>query len=117
LVPDLEAAESEVGAPTMPIRISCGSTEGVTTVRIEGRLLSEDLPSLQTECARHPASLRLELSDLQFADRESVEELRRLIHEGAELVSASPYLELLLRPRPTKGDGSTATHEDEGAES
>ena len=75
------------------------------------------VPSLQTECARHPASLRLELSDLQFADRESVEELRRLIREGAELVSASPYLDLLLRPRPTEGDGSTATHEDEGAES
>ena len=101
----------------MPIRISCGSTEGVTTLRIEGRLLSEDLPSLQTECARHPASLRLELSELQFADRESVEELRRLIYEGAELLSASPYLDLLLRPRPTRGDGPKPAHEDEGTES
>jgi hypothetical protein len=97
----------------MPIRISCGSTEGVTTLRIEGRLLSDDLPSLQTERARHPASLRLELSDLQFADRESVEELRRLIHEGAELVSASPYLDLLLRPTPTKSGGSEDTGDDE----
>lgn len=101
----------------MPIRISCDSTEGGTTLRIEGRLLSEDLPSLQTECARHPASLRLELSDLQFADRESVEKLRRLIDEGAELVSASPYLDLVLRPRPTEGDGPTPAHEDEGQRS
>ena len=99
----------------MPIRISCSTTTGATTLRIEGRLLSEDLPSLQTECARHPASLRLELSELQFADRKSVEELRRLMDEGAQLVSASPYLDLLLCPRAPRNDGPTPAHEDKGS--
>jgi hypothetical protein len=96
----------------MPIRISCEPAEGVTTLRIEGRLLSEDLASLRAECHHHPGSLRLELSDLQFADRESVEALRKLMRERAELVGASPYLELLLHPKPQANGGPPPSRDD-----
>jgi hypothetical protein len=73
------------------------------------------MESLRAECDRRPGPLRLELSELQFADRESVEELRRLIHEGAKLVSASPYLELLLRPKPPEVDGAEGPRDNGGA--
>jgi len=41
----------------------------------------------------------LDLSDLQFADREGVSALRQLRARGAELAGASPYLCLLLNGR------------------
>jgi len=38
----------------------------------------------------------LDLSDLHFADRKGVSTLRELQAQGAELLSVSPYLRLLL---------------------
>ena len=83
----------------MPIRISSNSSEGVRTLRVEGRLLSEDLTSLGAEYDRHPGPVRLDLSEVHFADRKSVEMLQGLLDDRAELAGARPYLKLLLDAR------------------
>ena len=86
--------------------------EGVSILRVEGRLVSEDLAALREEYGRLPGSVRLELSGVQFADRESVEALRRLIRDRAELVNATAYLELLLHPKPQENGGPPPSRDD-----
>lgn len=41
----------------------------------------------------------LDLTDLQFADREGVSALRKLWAHGTKLTGVSPYLRLLLNER------------------
>lgn len=88
----------------MAVWITFDSTGGVSTLRIEGRLMCEDLAALRAAYEGHPGPLSLELSNLQFADRESIGVLRGLLRDRAELVGVGPYLDLLLQPdRPERG--------------
>ena len=68
-------------------------------LRLEGRLTAENLVRFQQACADLLAggrSLRLELSGLQFADRDAVVLLRALRQRGVALVGASGFLDALL---------------------
>lgn len=73
--------------------------EETEILRVEGRLTAEDLARFQQACGELLAagrSLSLELSGLQFADREAVATLRALRRRGVSLVGASGFLDALL---------------------
>jgi ABC-type transporter Mla MlaB component len=73
--------------------------EEAETLRVEGRLTRADLPRFQETCASlldAGASLRLDLSGLQFADRAAVAALQGLRRRGASLEGASGFLDALL---------------------
>ena len=75
---------------------SDGSIDGLL---IEGRLTLPDLPRFQEFCAERLAagrSLRIDLSGLQFADRDGVTALCALRRRGVSLVGASGFLDALL---------------------
>ncbi|MGH7289094.1 MAG: STAS domain-containing protein [Myxococcota bacterium] len=68
-------------------------------LRVEGRLTAADLTRFQQACADlllGGRGLRLDLSGLQFADREAVAMLRALRDRGVALVGASGFLDALL---------------------
>ena len=71
----------------------------IESLRVEGRLTRLDLPRFQEACAElldGGRELRLELSGLQFADREAVATLQALRRRGVALVGASGFLDALL---------------------
>jgi hypothetical protein len=82
------------------LRITRAGADGSNEIlRVEGRLTLDDLPRFQNVCAEllgaGPA-LRLDLSGLQFADREAAATLRALRRRGVALVGASGFVEALL---------------------
>ncbi len=75
---------------------SSGATE---SLRIEGRLTRSDLPRFQEACSELLASgraLRLDLSGLQFVDRDAAVALRGLRACGVAFVGASGFVDALL---------------------
>ena len=82
------------------LRITRADADGTTaSLRVEGRLTHADLPRLQQTCAellQGGARLHLELSGLQFADRDGVVTLRSLRSRGVALLGASGFVEALL---------------------
>jgi len=69
------------------------------SLRVEGRLTQADLPRLRQTCAElleGGARLSLELSGLQFADRDGVATLRALRRRGVALRGVSGFVEALL---------------------
>jgi ABC-type transporter Mla MlaB component len=80
-----------------------GAGEETDFLRVEGRLTAADLARFHQTCAELLArgrGLRLELSGLQFADREAVVLLRALRGRGVELVGASGFVDALLADSP-----------------
>jgi ABC-type transporter Mla MlaB component len=75
------------------------SDESIDGLRVEGRLTHLDLPRFHEACSdllESGCRLRLDLSGLQFADRDAVAALRALRHRGVSLVGASGFLDALL---------------------
>ena len=70
------------------------------TMKLDGRLTGEAVLELRRVCEGVKGPLVLDLTDLQFADRHGVSTLRELRAQGAELIGASPYLQLLLDGTP-----------------
>jgi ABC-type transporter Mla MlaB component len=80
-----------------------GACEDIDVLRVEGRLTAEDLARFHQACADLLAGgrgLRLDLSGLQFADREAVALLRVLRGRGVSLVGASGFVDALLADSP-----------------
>jgi ABC-type transporter Mla MlaB component len=77
----------------------CSTRDQGETLRVEGRLTQEDLPRFQEACTgvlEVGRRLCLELSGLQFADRQAVATLQALRRRGVSLVGASGFLDALL---------------------
>jgi hypothetical protein len=73
--------------------------DSIDSLRVEGRLTQLDLPRFREACAELLAAgrgLRLDLSGLQFADRDAAEALRMLRGRGVSIVGASGFLDALL---------------------
>jgi anti-anti-sigma regulatory factor len=87
----------------MAIRISGSTGGGVRTVRVEGRLDAGFVADLLAESGSSEPGLRLDLSGLQWADRDGVGALLSLQAGGAVLVGASPFLQELLGASATEG--------------
>ena len=65
-------------------------------VKLAGRLTAEVVPELMRVCAEFEGHPLLDLTDLQFADRQGVRVLRELRDQGAQLIGVSHSLRLLL---------------------
>jgi hypothetical protein len=86
----------------MDCRIDVAQQPGFCVVHVAGRLTDAQVPDLLRVCATL-VPIRLDLAELDSANAVGVEALRRLRKEGAEIVGAPPFIELLLdglRPRP-----------------
>lgn len=81
----------------MTVRISKELDSGVTVIRVEGRLESNDVATLDAECREVTGPAALELSKLRSTDTDGVRALRKVISLGIEVRGASKYIELLLK--------------------
>jgi RNA polymerase sigma-70 factor (ECF subfamily) len=74
--------------------------EGISRLRVEGRVTQQTVEELKTACAAefadHP-TLLLELSAVRFVDAAGLEALRGLVRRGTVLVGCSGFLSELLR--------------------
>jgi anti-anti-sigma regulatory factor len=84
----------------MTLRISSTASGPSATLKIDGRLTGEEVPELRRACEGAEGRLVLDLTDLQSADRQGVSVLQVLRAKGADLIGASPYLQLLLDHAP-----------------
>ncbi len=84
----------------MTLRITAAGPDPPATVKIDGRLTGEETPELRRVCTGIKGWLVLDLTDLQSADREGISVLRELRAKGANLIGASPYVQLLLHRPP-----------------
>jgi anti-anti-sigma regulatory factor len=80
----------------LTIRVSTEAGETVTTIRIEGKLTSADVPDVRAACGSANPPLRLDLSGLRSADSDGIRALQSLSEAGAELHGANPYINQLL---------------------
>ena len=80
----------------MTIRVSTEAGEAVTTIRIEGKLTSANVPDVRAACGSANPPLCLDLSGLRSADSDGIRALQSLSEAGAELHGASPYINQLL---------------------
>jgi len=62
------------------------------TVYLAGCLKAEQVHELRLVCAAATGTVRIDLSDLLSADAVGIDALRRLQHDGAELVGVAQYL-------------------------
>ena len=69
---------------------------GGTTIAISGRLAADGLGELEKVCSSIEGDLILDLDELSWVDAEAKIALDDLLTKGARLLSASPYIRLLL---------------------
>jgi hypothetical protein len=79
---------------TLTLRITPVPSADPGTLRLEGRLRSEEVPELERSAEAGVKALDLE--DLQSADEEGLAALRRLRDRGVEIRNPSHYLAMLL---------------------
>ena len=81
------------------LRITYAQTVLVTTIGLEGKLLSPWVDEVRSAVAvaRAGGAVRLNLENLQFVDPAGAELLRELQERGGvRLIAASPFVEALL---------------------
>jgi ABC-type transporter Mla MlaB component len=72
------------------------STEALTVLKLEGKLLEPWLDEVQRSIPA-PVTLQLDLSTLSFADGAGVRFLRGLIRQGAQITACSAFIAALLQ--------------------
>ena len=81
----------------MTFRISTDRCAGApTTVRLAGRLAGDAVDVLMVACLDIGPTVRIDLSDVYYADDAGLRALVELRARGAILQSPRPYLSLLL---------------------
>ena len=80
----------------MTLRITSSGPGPTGRLKLDGRLTAEEVLEVRRACAGTEARLVLDLTDLQFADRQGVSVLQELRAQGAQLIGVSHYLRLLL---------------------
>ena len=80
----------------MAFRIDVIADDGRPVVVLAGKLTAEAAEELLKAATPEPAALILDLSDVLFVDATTAGALRTLRDQGAKLVGASRYVELLL---------------------
>ena len=82
------------------LRIEKDSHGCVTTLRLSGRIQSDDIASVQSAMTECCARKVLDLSEVNLVDLDVVRFLIRCEDEGIELVQCPPYVrEWILRER------------------
>jgi STAS domain len=80
------------------LRIIESEADGTTTVHLEGRLFSAWVDEVRSVIARRAAAgpVRLDLTELRYADAAGIELLKAFEAQGIEITSSSPYSSALL---------------------
>ena len=98
----------------MTLQIVGRMVEGEAVVELHGWLSDLEIDEFRGECALHPPPLRIDLKNLAGASADGILALKELRASGAQLVGASPYVELLLGDRSGRvdpgGRGSGTSH-------
>jgi len=84
----------------MTLRITLTELGPPAVLALDGRLTGDEVAELSRALAEFGGQVILDLTWLQFADREGVRVLRELRTQGARFTDVSPYLELLLETMP-----------------
>jgi hypothetical protein len=80
----------------MDIRIDFNSNGSETVVRIAGRLAGTAVAQLKKSCDQIADPIKIDLSNLLFADDEGINAIQALAEKGAQVHGASPFVQLLL---------------------
>lgn len=80
----------------MTLRISSNWPGPTSRLKLDGRLTGQEVAELRRAYAGATGKVVLDLTDLQFADRQGVSVLREIRAQGAQLIGVSHYLALLL---------------------
>lgn len=75
------------------------TTVGITTMKIEGRIVSDWISVVETECQNLLAqgkTISLDLSDVNFVGAEGVHMIRRLLDQGCVLASCPLFIHHIL---------------------
>jgi anti-anti-sigma regulatory factor len=88
----------------MTLRITSNGAGPTAKLKLDGRMTGEEVPEVRRVCAEAKGQVVLDLTDLQFADRQGVGVLRELRAQGAQLIGVSHYLGLLLGETPRDGN-------------
>lgn len=80
----------------MTLRITSSSPGHTGRLKLDGRLTGEEVLEVRRACAEVQGQVVLDLTDLQFADRQGVSVLRELRAQGTQLIGVTHYLKLLL---------------------
>jgi len=93
------------------LQIVSERVEGELRIQLHGRLTGPEIGELRKACASQtpPLRIRIDLENLSGASADGILALKELRASGAELVGASPYVELLLGDR-SGGAGSGTSH-------
>jgi hypothetical protein len=84
----------------MDIRIDFNSNGSETVVRIAGRLAGTAVAQLKKACDPIADPIKIDLSNLLFADDEGINAIQALAEKGAKVHGASPFVQLLLDSAP-----------------
>ncbi|MDR4495864.1 MAG: STAS domain-containing protein [Nitrospirales bacterium] len=78
------------------VRITLNDTApGTITMAIEGRIVSEWIDVVETECQAlllTKQNVLLDFSDVNFVEGEGVRMIRRLLHKGCRVVNCPPFI-------------------------
>ena len=84
------------------LRITQNHSNGLVLLRLEGKLLGPWTDELLAQLPRDEAEwgrARLDLSQVSFVDAAGTALLRRAVHAGAQILSASSFVAELLHTR------------------
>ncbi len=76
----------------MTLKMESVSNGQSTTIRLSGRIWSENLDELKAQIKRGGPKIKLDLDDVSLVDVEVVRFLGICQAEGVELVQCSPYI-------------------------
>ena len=85
----------------MMVRISeSGLSDGIRTVKLEGRVVGPCVTEVQTYCQRvlsQDLTLTIDMADVSFLDRSGVGLFKELMSQQVHLLNCSPFLNELLK--------------------
>lgn len=84
----------------MPVRITTLREGDTSAIRVDGRLVAEDVDLLLQEVSEAGESTLLDLTHLHGTDDAGLRAILQLVDEGHLIVAASPYLKLHLQKEP-----------------
>lgn len=88
----------------MTLRITPNGPRPQAVLALDGRLTGDEVAELRHAVDEVEGKAVLDLTGLQFADRQGVSVLRELRAQGAQLIGVSHYLGLLLGETPSDGN-------------
>ena len=88
----------------MVFRVDTTEVEESTVIAVQGQLVGDAVAEFEKALDTVDGSLTIDLALLQTADADGVRALTAAALGGARLLNASPYIELLIERKRSRGD-------------